>query len=166
MVVFPFILGVLMVVSVLGDQMNTLVSSHTANHKWWLSRRLTNGFWSLLRWLAAELPEGRLREGLLALYPPLLILILLIAWVSQQVVGFALIWWSLGGVDGAVGFLDYTYYSGVVFFRSDSVRSFLSTCCPVSVLSWKHSAASSLLRLSSHTCLLSTTPTASGNASS
>jgi hypothetical protein len=116
MLVFPFILGVVMVVSVLGDQMNTLVSSHTASHKWWLSNLLTTGLWALLRVVAARLPEGRLREGLLALYPPLLILTLLIAWVSQQVIGFALIWSSLAGVDGAGEFFDYTYYSGIVFF--------------------------------------------------
>ena len=112
--VLAFTLGFVMVVSVLADQMNTLVSSHTANHKWWLSHRLTNGFWALVRSVAFRMPEGKLREAFMALYPPLLILILLIVWVTQQVFGFALMWWSLGGVEEAFEFLDYVYYSGVL----------------------------------------------------
>lgn len=111
-----FIFGVLMVVFVLADQMNTLVSTHTSNHRWWLSRRLSVYTWALLRMIAAKLPDGKLREGLLGFYPPLLVLILLIAWVSQQLVGFALIFWSMGGITEAGSFLDLVYYSGVVFF--------------------------------------------------
>jgi len=43
------------------------------------------------------------------------VLLLLTAWVIQQVVGFGLIWWGLGGIDGSDGLFDSIYYSGVVY---------------------------------------------------
>ena len=62
------------------------------------------------------LPEGSSRNRLLGGFAPLLVLELLVAWVAQQVIGFGLIWWGLGGVSGVDGLLDSLYYSGVVFF--------------------------------------------------
>jgi len=56
------------------------------------------------------------RERLLSLYAPLLVLTLLAMWTLMQITGFALIWWRIGGIDGVDSFADAAYYSGVVYF--------------------------------------------------
>lgn len=111
-----FVVGVFLVVSVLVDLLNTLVSTHTSNHRFWLSQRVSIGSWRVLRAIAARTPEGKARESVFGVYPPLLVLTLLVVWVFQQIVGYGLIWWSLGGVSGVDNLSDSIYYSGVVFF--------------------------------------------------
>jgi len=113
--------GSAIVVAVLADLINTLVTTRTASGKWWLSRLMTVGSWRLIRGIALRLPEGRTREVLLASFAPLLVLLLLITWVSQQIVGFGLVWWGFSQFDstpisGVTGLGDAIYYSGVVFF--------------------------------------------------
>lgn len=34
----------------------------------------------------------------------------------QQIIGFGLIWWGVGGIAGASDLGDAMYYSGVVYF--------------------------------------------------
>lgn len=114
--VLAVIIGVAVIVAVLADMINTLVTTQTSSWKWWLSRRLAAGTWQSVRAISCRLPEGRLRERLLATLAPLLVLLMLVAWVVQQIVGFGLVWWGLGGVSGVDGLLDSLYYSGVVFF--------------------------------------------------
>lgn len=110
------LLGFAVVLAVLADMINTLVTTQTSSWKWWLSRRLAAITWSGVRSISCRLPEGPLREGLLATLAPVLVLLMLVAWVTQQIVGFGLIWWGIGGVSGVDGLLDSIYYSGVVFF--------------------------------------------------
>lgn len=70
-----------------------------------------------MRSIAVRLPEeSTRRERLLSVFGPILILVLLTVWITQQVVGFALIWWGFDGVAGVDDFADDVYYSGVVFF--------------------------------------------------
>lgn len=110
------IVGGILVVSVLVDLFNTLVSTHTSNHRWWLSRRVSLIGWAILTHIAARAPEGRVREAIFGLFPPVLIFILMVVWVFQQILGYALIWWGIGGLAGVDTFADHIYYSGVVFF--------------------------------------------------
>jgi len=114
--VAAFVLGVFLVVSVLVDLLNTLVSTHTSSHRFWLSQRISMGSWKILRAIASRTPEGKPRESVFGVYPPLLVLTLLVVWVFQQIIGYGLIWWSLGGVSGVDNLTDNIYYSGVVFF--------------------------------------------------
>lgn len=73
-------------------------------------------FW-LVRAIARRLPEtSNARERLLSSLGPVLILILLVAWILQQILGFALIWWALDDVSGVTSFGEAFYYSGVVYF--------------------------------------------------
>lgn len=116
MQVVALIGGIFLVIAVLADLFNTLVSTHTSNHKWWLSSRVSLSMWAVFTRIAARAPEGRARESILGLFPPILIFTLLVVWIAQQVIGYALIWWGLGGVSGAAHFGDLIYYSGVVFF--------------------------------------------------
>lgn len=110
------VIGVVLVVSVFADLVNTLVSTNTSAWKWWLSRLVTVLAYGAVRAIAVRLPEGRLRSGILAAFGPILVLLLLIAWVAQQILGFGLIWHGMNGVEGAETLLDSLYYSGVVFF--------------------------------------------------
>ena len=110
------IVGVILVVTALADAINTLVSTATAWGRWWLTFILYRRTWSGIRTVAAQMPSEASKEVILATYAPLSVLFLLVAWVTQQVIGFGLIWWGLGGVDGADGLFDSIYFSGVVYF--------------------------------------------------
>ncbi|MEM9611668.1 MAG: potassium channel family protein [Actinomycetota bacterium] len=110
------LVGAVMVLSVIADMVNTLVSTTTSLSRWWLSSILYRKMWQLLRGMAGRIRSDSAREALLAIYAPVSVLLLLAAWVTQQVIGFGLIWWGLGGVDGAEGLFDAIYYSGVVYF--------------------------------------------------
>lgn len=108
--------GVLLVVSVLADMVNTLVTTSTSRRRFWLTNVFYRYSWAGMRWLAGRVRGDDRRERLLATYAPVSILVLLIIWVGQQIVGFGLIWWGVGGVEGAFGLGDSLYFSGVVFF--------------------------------------------------
>ncbi|MEM8924636.1 MAG: ion channel [Actinomycetota bacterium] len=110
------VVGVLMVLTVTADMVNTLVTTTTSRSHWWLSSILYRRTFSATRAVARVLPREAWREGLLATFAPVSVLLLLMAWVTQQVIGFGLIWWGAGGVDGAESLFDAVYYSGVVYF--------------------------------------------------
>lgn len=105
-----------MVLSVLLDLVNTLVATRTHRGSFWLTSIVYRLTWNLNRAVARLLPNDRLKSMFLANYAPVTLLVLLGAWVVQQVVGFGLIWWGLGDVSGADTLMDSTYYSGVVYF--------------------------------------------------
>lgn len=108
--------GIVIVVSVLADMVNTLVTTSTGRSRWWPSTILYHNTWRFMRsWAGAIRDESR-RERLLSTFAPVSVLLLLIAWVTSQVVGFGLIWWASGGVDGAGSLFDDLYYSGVIYF--------------------------------------------------
>ena len=117
MTVLAIVVGVMLVVTVGADLIHTLVTTSTSNGRWWLTRVLYQVSWSLISRCGKRCNEDRTRERLYALYAPLSVLAMLVAWVSQQVIGFGLIWWGLrGGIDGVDGILDSVYFSGVVYF--------------------------------------------------
>ena len=109
-------LGVFLVLAVLADMVNTLVATSTSTARWWLTAQLYRWSWGLTRRLAMALRSDVARERLLSTFAPVSVLALLGVWVAQQVLGFGLIWWGLGGIDGAESLTDSTYYSGVVYF--------------------------------------------------
>ncbi|MDH4147583.1 MAG: potassium channel family protein [Acidimicrobiia bacterium] len=114
--VLAVVVGVVLVLSVLADLVNTLVSTTTSRARWWLSNQVYVRSWRLVRRAGRAIGDEARREALLARFAPASLLMLLAVWVLQQVVGFGLIWWGLGGLDGADGLFDSVYYSGVVFF--------------------------------------------------
>ena len=116
MEVLAVIVGVLLVLSVLADLTNTLVTTTTAQGRFWLTRVLYVQTWTIVRRVGHLFGKESRRESLYATFAPLSVILMLLAWVAQQVLGFGLIWWGLGGVDGAAGLADSIYYSGVVYF--------------------------------------------------
>lgn len=111
------LVGVLLVVSVLADLINTLVAPNTSTSRWWLTGILYRSSWKVVSFVGKRLANGLLRERIYSLFAPISVLVMLVAWVAQQVIGFGLIWWGLrGGIEGVNGLLDSFYFSGVVYF--------------------------------------------------
>jgi hypothetical protein len=110
------IVGVVLVVSVLADLINTLVTTTTSGWRWWLTRILYRRSWAIVSVIGSRISNEHRRERFFSLYAPISVLVMLAAWVVQQVVGFALIWWGIGGISGVDGLLDSIYFSGVVYF--------------------------------------------------
>ncbi len=109
--------GVALVLAAFTDLINTLVTTSTVKGRWWLSRIAARGLLGTARFLVGRLPgSSNVRERALSALGPLLILILLALWILQQILGFALIWWAVEGVEGVSSFADSFYYSGVVYF--------------------------------------------------
>ena len=110
------VVGLVMVVSVLTDMVNTLVTTQTRRGRFWLTTMLYTRSWAVLRAVVGRIDSERRREAIMGTFAPVSVLLLLCAWVAQQVVGFGLIWWGLGGIGGAESLGDEIYYSGVVYF--------------------------------------------------
>jgi len=69
-----------------------------------------------VRRIAPVFRSERSRETFVATFAPVSVLLLLAFWVAQQIVGFGLIWWGLGGLNNEGSLFDSLYYSGVVYF--------------------------------------------------
>lgn len=110
------VVGIALVVSVLADLVNTLVATQTNRRRFWLTMQLYNRSWRVVRAIALRIRSERRREQFLGVFAPVSVLMLLTVWVVQQVVGFGLIWWGVGGISGAEDLADSIYYSGVVYF--------------------------------------------------
>ena len=96
------VVGVILVVAAFVDLINTLVTTSTVAGRWWPSRVISYRLLALTRLIAKRMPESsNVRERMLSGLGPLLILILLAVWITQQILGFALIWWAVEGVEGA-----------------------------------------------------------------
>lgn len=115
--VIAVVVGAGLVLISLADLINTLVSTSTSYKRWWPSRWIGRSLFVMVRAAARRLPEtSRLREGALAAFGPVLLIVLLFAWCLLQVTGFGLIWWGLGDIPTIDGLADAWYFSGVVFF--------------------------------------------------
>ena len=115
--VVVIIFGIFLVVSVLADVVNTLVTTGTSTGRFWLTRILYQLSWRMVSALGKRCKTDAARERLYGVYAPISVLMILVAWVTQQVVGFGLIWWGLrAGITGDNSVLDSLYFSGVVYF--------------------------------------------------
>jgi hypothetical protein len=109
--------GIGLIVLAFVDLLNTLVSTSTSNHRYWPTNIVGVRLFALVRMVAVRMKAtSTVRERLLSVFAPVMLLVLLAMWVTLQVVGFGLIWWGMGGVDGVLSLGDNIYYSGVVFF--------------------------------------------------
>lgn len=116
MSVVVIIIGIVLVVSVLADVINTLVTTTTSTSKWWPTRVLYRVSWAMTSAIGSRISDEEHRERFFSMYAPLSVLAMLVSWVCQQVLGFGLIWWGIGGISGAESFVDAIYFSGVVYF--------------------------------------------------
>ncbi len=114
--VLAVVLGTLLVVTSFADMLNTLVATHASRRKFWFTYQLYLRTWHLTRIAVLRLWNERLQHAILSGYAPVSVLLLLLGWLAQQIVGFGLLWWGIGGVQGAHGLWDSLYFSGVVYF--------------------------------------------------
>lgn len=117
MSVILIIFGIGLVALAFADLVNTLVTTSTSSWRWWPSHIVGYRAFAIVRAFANRLPEeSKIRERVLSAFAPVLVLLLLIVWIGQQILGFALIWHGVDAVSGVDGLVDSIYYSGVVFF--------------------------------------------------
>lgn len=110
------VIGVAAVVAAMADMVNTLVTTHTSLGRFWMTTILYLRAWKLMRFIATKVADPRRRERLLSTFAPVSVLGMLVAWIVQLIVGWSMLWWALGGIEGATTPFHYLYYSGVVFF--------------------------------------------------
>lgn len=115
MAALSVVIGVLVVAGVIADVINTLVTTTVSRGRWWPTIILYQATWRVIRWLGHLMTDAH-KERVYSLFAPLSVIALLMTWVSLQVVGFGMIWWGIGGIDGAGSLVDSIYYSGVVYF--------------------------------------------------
>ena len=115
MAILSVIVGILLVVVVLADVINTLVTTTRSTGRYWPTVIFYTRSWRLVRAIGGRMSADG-KERLYGLFAPLSVIGMLVIWVVLQVLGFGLIWWGLDGIDGAGSFADSIYYSGVVYF--------------------------------------------------
>jgi len=122
--VFIFIAGLLLVLGTLLDAFETILLPRRINHRFRYSRLYYRTGWRLWRWVAAAWPPGRARESTLGMFGPLSLLGLFFSWVVSLVFGFAMMQWSVRGIQWInlpaatqmTRFTSYLYYSGTTIF--------------------------------------------------
>src|ERR1700690_1435267 len=90
------LLGLFLIGYVAWDVFNTVALPRPTPSTYRLARNLTRWSWRAWRW-QAQRTGGQPRERWLGGFAPLLVLVLLVAWVLLLVVGFALIDLAFGG---------------------------------------------------------------------
>jgi hypothetical protein len=83
--------GAVIVLVVLRDVFQTVVTPRPVSGRWRLSRIAPLGLWRPWRWAALRLPSVRAREGALGSFGPLAVLISLVTWVLLLVLGYGLL---------------------------------------------------------------------------
>jgi hypothetical protein len=117
--VLAMAVGALLVAAVLWDIFETIVLPRRVTRRLRLTRLYYRATWAAWCSLADLIGEAR-AEGLLGLFGPLSLILLLLAWAVLAIFGYALLQWGLGthlaGVPGNFGFGADLYYSGTTFF--------------------------------------------------
>src|SRR5439155_13904501 len=83
--------GVLVVLVVLRDVFQSVVTPRPVGGRWRLSRFVPLGLWRPWRWAALRLPSVRAREGMLGSFGPMAVLISLVTWLLLLVAGYGLL---------------------------------------------------------------------------
>ena len=83
--------GAVMVLAVLQDVFQTVVTPRPVAGRWRLGRYVPLGLWRPWRWLALRQGSVRTREGMLGSFGPLAVLASLFTWVALLVLGYGLL---------------------------------------------------------------------------
>ena len=92
--------GIVILLWTLLDVFRTLVMPRAARGRSRLSRILFRPLWRPWRWVGVRRKTIQARERILAGAAPFFFFVLLFAWVSLALLGYALILWSPAFVDG------------------------------------------------------------------
>ncbi|HKD60063.1 MAG TPA: potassium channel family protein [Terracidiphilus sp.] len=115
------IVGILCVVVVLLDAFQTVILPRRAAGRLRLTRIFYIATWVPWRFIAVRMHHPRKRETALSFYGPLSLIFLLVVWACGMVVGFSLIYYSLGTPFNdpsrqPAAYLTDLYVSGTNFF--------------------------------------------------
>jgi hypothetical protein len=83
--------GAVLVLAVLQDVFQTVVTPRPVAGRWRLGRYVPLGLWRPWRWLALRMRNVRTREGMLGSFGPLAVLASLVTWVALLVLGYGLL---------------------------------------------------------------------------
>jgi hypothetical protein len=112
--------GIVILLWTLLDVFRTLVMPRAARGRSRLSRVLFRPLWRPWRWIGVRRKTTQARERVLAGAAPFFFFVLLVAWVSLALLGYALILWSPAFVDGiergGASFVDALYVAGSSLF--------------------------------------------------
>ncbi len=88
-------LGLVLVGAVLWDVFETVVVPRPAPSRFRIARNLTRQGWRLARTVSLRSENGLRREGVLGVFAPALVILLLVVWVTVLVLGYGLLLFAL-----------------------------------------------------------------------
>ena len=94
--IFTMIAGIVCLFAVLLDAFQTIILPRRATGRFRLTRIFYIVTWRPWRFFTRRLRDPRKRETAFSYYGPLSLIFLLVVWAGSMVVGFALIFYSLG----------------------------------------------------------------------
>ena len=113
-------LGFLMVTMMLWDAFEVIILPRRVTRRLRFARFFYRFTWRLRSMVAALIPLDRPRENYLSYFGPLSLLLLMTAWVTGLIAGFAMMQWGLQDQLNvgarAAPFSTYLYLSGTTFF--------------------------------------------------
>jgi hypothetical protein len=89
------LLGLLVVAAVLWDVFQTVVVPRPSAGRFRIARNLTRVTWRVARAVALRSSNPRRREGILGVFAPALVLLLLVTWVAALLVGYGLLVYAM-----------------------------------------------------------------------
>jgi hypothetical protein len=114
------LIGILSLVVVLLDAFQTIILPRRAAGRLRLTRVFYILTWGPWVFVARRIPNPRKRETAFSFYGPLSLIFLLVVWAAGMVIGFALVFYSIGSpfIDSTqhLGFLTDLYVSGTTIF--------------------------------------------------
>jgi hypothetical protein len=112
------VLGLALVLLVLADAFDTLLSTRIRSSRTWPTDLFYRASWRIWRAGCLRVRRPHRRESLLSAYGPLSIVFLLGLWTLGQILGWGLVWWGLRGEFATPihTVREAVYYSGVVYF--------------------------------------------------
>jgi hypothetical protein len=109
--------GGLLVLIVLLDVFNSVIVPRPTVRGTLLSRSIVRPGWQAWRALGTRISGVNKREAMLAIFPPLALVLVLVAWVSLQAIGFGLLIHALrGDFHPRPGILGSTYVAAASLF--------------------------------------------------
>lgn len=103
------------------DAFQTVILPRRATGRFRITRIFYIVTWAPWSWLSSRIKNERKRETMLSVYGPLSLVLLIAIWASALVIGFALIYYSLGSpfvdpLGRTVGLRSDVYVSGTTLF--------------------------------------------------
>jgi len=118
--IVTFIAGLACLLGVLMDAFQTIILPRRATGRFRLTRIFYILTWNPWAWVARRIGDPRRRESVYSYYGPMSLILLLVLWAGMMVVGFGLLFHSLGSpfIDGSakVGWQSDLYVSGTTIF--------------------------------------------------